>query len=313
MAVSSSVVLFGLARLRRNSQWQKLDHWNWRERIAFVSHGVETAIQVTEPAALVPIRLRLPPGWRETKEPEAELEPAYSLVVGNEVAPPGLERLHLLFRGSSLISAAYKLEPVLGALESELDRRVASLAAPQWTFVCAGVVGWRGRAILVIGPGQSGTSSLVAAFLRAGASYYSDQYVVLDSDGRVHPYARPLWLSGGAQANPVRYRPEDLGARTGVKRLKVGMVVFASYRPGARPRFTVLTTPAAAAELMADTVSARRYPEAARSAIVKALSGAWLVKGTRGEADRTVNLLLAGRRKQRSKARVIRLARPALH
>src|SRR5579871_5790465 len=232
MAASGSVVLFGLARLRRNSNWQRLENWNWRERLRFVCHGVECGIQVTEPAALVPARLRLPPGWREISASAAE--PEYSLVVGNEAAPPGMARLHLLFRGRSLISAAYNLEPVLGALEAELDRHLASRAAPRRIFIRAGAVGWRGRAIVIAGPPQSGTSSLVAALLRAGATYYSDQYAVLDSQGRVRPYARPLWLCAGAQAHPVRYRPEELGSESGRRPLRVGMVVFTRYVPGAR-------------------------------------------------------------------------------
>lgn len=296
MSLSSSVVPFGLARLKRSSNWQNLGNWNWRERIAFVSHGVKTTIQVTEPAALVPIKLRLPPGWCEATDSEEQAE--YSLVVSNQVAPPGLDRLHLLFRGVSLISAAYKMEPVLGALESELDRRVASLAAPERIFIRAGAVGWRGRAIVICGGPQGCTSTLIAALLRAGASYYSDEYAVLDCDGRVHPYPRPLWLCAGSQINPVRYRPEELGARAGTPALPIGTIVFAKYRPGVRPRFIPLTASAVAAELMFNAVSARHYPQAAQSAIVKALAGAWVLKGVRGEAEGVVRLLLGpGRRR----------------
>ena len=159
MASVSPVVLIGLARLKRNADWQKLENWNWREKLGFVSYGVAVEIRVTEPAGLVPVKLRLPPGWRAAKASGSGLR--YSLVVGNEVAPPGLDRLNLLFRGNSLISAAYKLESVLGALESDLDLQVAKLAAPDRIFLHAGVVGWEGRAILVVGRPQSGTSTLV--------------------------------------------------------------------------------------------------------------------------------------------------------
>ncbi|HEV3115299.1 MAG TPA: hypothetical protein VGY99_32860 [Candidatus Binataceae bacterium] len=299
MTVSSSVVLIGLARLRRNSDWQNLDNWNWRERIDFVSHGVLSAIQVTEPAASVPIKLRLPPGWREIKESGAE--PGYSLVVGNQVAPPGLDRLHLLFRGDALISAAYNLEPVLGALESELDRRVEERAAPERIFIRAGVVGWRGRAILIVGPPQSGTSTLVAALLRAGALYYSDHYAVLDSDGLVHPYARPLWLCTGSFANPLRHRPEELGARTGTQALAVGAVVFARYRPQTQPRFMPLARSAVNGELTASAVCAASYPQQTQASIGKALAGAWIFKGERGAAEGIVDLLLGTRQRGRLK------------
>src|SRR5579875_1975372 len=290
MAFSSSVIPLGLARLKRSSGWQDLGNWHWRESFSFVSHGVETTLQVTEPAALLPIKLRLPPGWREAKDSNAQ--PEYSLVVGNEIAPAGLARLHLLFRGVSLIAAAYKLEPVLGALESELDRRVASLAGPERIFLRAGVAGWRGRAIVVCGGPQSGTSTLVAALLRAGASYYSDQYAVLDYDGRVHPYARELWLCTGAHVNPVRYRPEELGARCGTQALEIGTAIFAIYRPGARSKFAAVTAATAGAEMMGHAVSDRLDMRAAQAAIDKALARAWILKGVRGEAQELVNLLL---------------------
>ncbi len=60
MASVSPVVLIGLARLKRNADWQRLENWNWREKLSFLSHGVTTEIQVTEPAAMVPVKLRLP-------------------------------------------------------------------------------------------------------------------------------------------------------------------------------------------------------------------------------------------------------------
>jgi hypothetical protein len=291
MAGSSPVALFGLARLQRNPNLRRLENWCWRERIAFVSHGVQTVIQVTEPAALMPIRLRLPPGSRETENLDAG--PAYSLVVGNEIAPCGLAGLYLLFRGGTLISAAYKLEPVLGALESELDSRVAALAAPERIFIRAGVVGWRGRAILIIGPArQSGTSTLVAALLRAGASYYSDKYAVLDLDGRVRPYACPIWLLAGARAAPVRYRAEELGAPPGTQALEIGTALFASYRAGARSWFVPLAQSAAVEDLTANIVSAQPYRPETQLALRKALAGGWLLMGVRGEADDMVKTLL---------------------
>ena len=87
MLEESSVVLIGLAKLKRNSEWQSLEKWNWRERLCFHNNGVEGAIQVTEPAAMVPIKLRLPPGWRAVKDCErGSLE--YSLVVGTILLRP---------------------------------------------------------------------------------------------------------------------------------------------------------------------------------------------------------------------------------
>jgi hypothetical protein len=295
MASASSVVLIGLARLKRNADWQRLENWNWREKLSFLSHGVPAEIQVTEPAAMVAVKLRLPPGWRSCKV--SGDGPQYSLVVGNEVAPPGLDRLNLLFRGNALISAAYQLESVLGALESDLDHQVAMLAAPERIFLRAGVVGWHGRAIVIAGRPHSGTSTLVAELLRAGASYYSDEYAVLDAQGWVHPFARPLWLCAGAGSNPVRYRADELGARVATRPMPVGLVVFPRYRLGVRAELAPLRPSAAAAELMDSMECAGTHPEAARAATRKALADAWILHGDRREAKEIVPLLLGPRRR----------------
>jgi hypothetical protein len=165
-------------------------------------------------------------------------------------------------------------------------------AGPDRLFIRAGAVGWRGHAIMLAGPAQNEISILIAALLRAGATYYSDRYAVLDNEGRVHPYPRPLWLSGGAHTNPVRYLPEDLGAEIGIETLPPRTVVVASYRPGAQTRFFPLTRAAAATELMADALVPRSDAEAMPSAISKALAQAWILKGVCGKPENILNLLL---------------------
>jgi hypothetical protein len=101
-------------------------------------------------------------------------------------------------------------EPALEALESDLHRSVAERAR-RWCFVHAGVVGWRGRVIVIPGRSHSGKTTLVAEWLRAGALYYSDEYAVFDAMGRVHAYAKPLSLRQNGAA--TRYAVEALGGR----------------------------------------------------------------------------------------------------
>src|SRR5260370_27740756 len=98
MASVSPVVLIGLARLKRNTDWQRLENWNWREKLWFLSHGVSAEIQVTEPAAMVPVKLRLPPGWRRWRGFGGPLKD--SLGGGNEGAAAGLGPRNLLSPGS---------------------------------------------------------------------------------------------------------------------------------------------------------------------------------------------------------------------
>jgi hypothetical protein len=141
---------------------------------------------------------------------------------------------------------------------------------------------------------------LIAALARAGASYYSDRYVVLDSDGRVHQYARPLWLRAGAGSNAVRYRPEELGARTGTQSLAIGTVVFVRHQNGSRAHLLALTRPEAISQMMS-AACVESHPETAQSVIAKVLADALVLEGVRGEAAELLELLLGpGRRSRES-------------
>lgn len=81
---------------------------------------------------------------------------------------------------------AHLAAELLPHLELELAR-----AAEGYVFVHAGVVAWRGTAILVPGTHGTGKSALVAELVSLGATFYSDEWAVLDSAGLVHAFARP--------------------------------------------------------------------------------------------------------------------------
>ena len=60
-----------------------------------------------------------------------------------------------------------------------------------------------------------GKSTLVTALLRAGATYYSDEYAVIDGRGQVYPYARRLSLRATSSEPRRRCGPEEFGGGAG--------------------------------------------------------------------------------------------------
>ncbi len=203
-----------------------------------------------------------------------------------------MRNYHLLYGGFTRLSRSLDPDEVLHALESHLHVYVGEYAANR-VFVHAGVVSWRGPAILLPGVSCSGKSTLVAALLRAGATYYSDEYAVLDPNGLVHPFARPLSIRS-VQGNRVRRcRPEDLGSESGVEPLPVGLIAVTKYLPRARWRPRLLTAGQAILALLEDTLSAQLDPEGALHVLQKVVASARILKSPRGEADETAELLLA--------------------
>ena len=183
------------------------------------------------------------------------------------------------------------LDRVCDVLESDLQLYIAEMA-PNRVFVHAGVVGWRGKAIAMPGRSRSGKTTLVAALVRAGATYYSDEYAVLDEQGRVHPYAEDLSIRQDNGERPRKCPVEALGGQRGTTPLPVGVVVLSEYQPGAVWHPRVLSAGSGALALLAHTVSARRQPDAALAALREIVVHAVVLEGVRGEASATAPALL---------------------
>ena len=133
--------------------------------------------------------------------------------------------------------AASTEEELLECLNEHIDNTIAARSR-QKLFVHAGVVSWRGLAIVIPGPSLMGKSMLVAELVRRGAVYYSDKFAVLDDSGAVHPYRRALVLHGKERTEPNDLRLIREGAST--EPLHMGLIVATPYRERTAWRPTVL-------------------------------------------------------------------------
>jgi hypothetical protein len=265
----------------------KLDRLGWAAGCAFVSHGVRVGIRVNRPEVLERVQRLFPLGWKPCG---ARVQSLYSLFVGGSAAP-NLRRFHLLYANEARAVRTHELEEIFALLRNEFEMYVAE-QAPRRVFVHAGVVGWRGRAILLPGATRSGKTTLVAALVRAGATYYSDEYAVIDTQGRVHPYARPLMVrneTGEMQKTPV----EALGGRAGRTPLPVGTVLLTRYQPGSQWRPRRLSSGRAVMRLLEYTLSARTRPQQALAALSCVASNAKNLVGARRDADELAQALLS--------------------
>lgn len=266
----------------------KLDRLGWAAGLTFTAYGVRAGVRVSDRAALDAVAGRLPPGWRRSASPSVPR--LYSVILGGE-GGGGFRRFHLLYAGARLLARTLDAEAVFGRLESDLQFYVAERAARR-VFVHAGVVGWRGRAVVIPGPSMSGKTTLVAELVRAGAEYYSDEYAVFDAAGRVHPYARPLAVREGVGLGQTRRAVEEFGGRAGEVSLPVALVFATRYERGAVWRPRRLTAGECVLELLSNTIPARRSPGRALSALAKAAAGATVLAGPRGEAAAVAEAIL---------------------
>src|SRR6266550_220612 len=155
---------------------EKLDRLGWAAGISFKSFGVAIGVRVNQASFMDRILLHLPPGW--TPGGSRIVERLYSIVIGQDGTSATVRRMHLVYGNSDLLARSADLEAVLQSFESNVHLHVAEMARHR-VFVHAGVVGWKGKAIVIPGRSFSGKSTMVSELVKAGATYYSDEYAVL--------------------------------------------------------------------------------------------------------------------------------------
>lgn len=268
----------------------KVDRLRWEAGIAFDAYGSRLGIRVNSEAALELLTDYLPPGWKRMKSPV--VDHLWSAILGGTPTRRGVRRYNLLYNGSSRIVRSLDEEEVWQELISSMDALVARGSAKQ-VFVHAGVVAWGDEAILIPGRSHSGKSRLVKALVEAGATYFSDEFAVLDGKGRVRPYPRPLKIRQDEGRKGILVPVEDIGGEVGQGSLKVGGIVDTSYEAGTNWRPKPLSRGDAFLRLWDNTVIARLRPGQALPILRLVAMRARAVRGKRGDAKETADQLLS--------------------
>lgn len=259
----------------------------WTSRQTYSAYGVHFALQSNTLDGIALARPYLPLGWQESKGNRVDIR--YSLYFASNCESAGGE-CHQLFAGTDRIAKSCDSRQILHAL-AEHAQSAMLWHAKTALFVHAGVVGWRGRAMLIPGQSLSGKTTLVRALVQAGATYYSDEYAVLDKRGWVHPYALPLSIRS-VNGHATKRAIEQLGGQRGVEPLPVGLIVITHFQRGSRWRPRELSPAQAMLALMDNTVAARREPEYTMPILREAALSAKTVQSKRGDAHRIMTKLL---------------------
>jgi hypothetical protein len=251
-------------------------------QLAFEAFGTELRVGTNDRELLDRIEVMVPRGWR--RRPRSSKQPLLGLLdEGNDV--------YSVYRTDGVcIHDAPGREYALTMLDSQIQGNIA-LDATDFVFVHAGAVADGGRAIVIPALSFSGKTTLVRALVEAGAVYYSDEFAVLDESGRVHPYTKRLSIRRPHQGVDD-YPVEQLGGVAGVEPLPIGLVIATHFRPGADWEPRQLSPGAGALEMLKNAVPAQDRPQQTLRVLKKALAGAAILEGERGEADELARVLL---------------------
>jgi hypothetical protein len=243
---------------------------------------VRIGFRATEAAGLRALKAWLPQAVKPSRSPVVKA--LYCFILGGPGASSGVKRFHVLYRDAKRLARSLDLDEVRRAFDRDLSLLIGEMAIRR-VFIHAGVVGLKGGAVVIPGKSFSGKTTLVQALVAEGGVYYSDEFAVLDSRGRVSPWAEPLSIrQDGARKPSEAHSPQSLGMVAGKTALPVRLVVLTSFEKGRRFRPGKVTPAAGTLGLLEHTLPARRRPRAALQALCSAMSGAQAIRGPRGEA-----------------------------
>lgn len=158
-------------------------------------------------------------------------------------------------------------------------------------FLHAGVVGWKGKAIIIPADSFKGKSTLVSELVRRGAEYYSDEFAIIDGDGLVHPFARRI-NRRTEDYKTYELTVEDLGGTYGKVLIPVGFVLITEYRLNAKWSPKILRPGQGVLEMIPFTLCLRHRPDFSLEVLNNIASNAIIASSLRGTAEKFAKTLL---------------------
>ena len=254
--------------------------------LSFVAYGAKFEVRVPR-ALLSQLAWPIVPGAEFADEGRADAV----LTVQERQSDEGETRFEIV-ENDTVLSTVNCLEAAACAVESWAQLAVATLAK-ELVFVHAGVVAWKGRAIVVPGRSLSGKSTLVLSLVESGADYYSDEYAIFDSEGLVHPYWR---LPKLRVASDQKVATSLLGGTLSgapPKPIPLGWVLVSRYEADHRWHPKRLSCGGTLLGLLDNTVPLRCRPEQSVQVLARAVKNAQGFEGMRGEAADFAEQVLA--------------------
>lgn len=261
-----------LQKSRRNPQ---------KNYIAIESYGVKLRIFCTREDILTEIEKRiekiLPEGLYKKISMRAAIH-SFSVRQNRECE-------FVLFKGNRKITAGNNREIFLKFFDSLIRLTIAEFALDR-VFLHAGVVAWKGKAIIIPAKSFGGKTTLVKTLTKMGAEYYSDEYAVLDEHGFVHPFPKMLSIREiKGEYIQTDYPVESFGGVQGIKPLPVSMVLFTEFEKDAEWQPQILSDGVGVLEMLSHTIPIRYNPNFSLKVLNKTVNRAIIVKTKRGEAD----------------------------
>ncbi len=262
----------------------------WKAFYAFEAFGVKVGVRSNDETAIKKVvnglPFLLPTDIKEI--PFEENKHCFSLYIPKRNSK---KKYWMNKDDEEIIDFSYSKEE-FDYFDSKIRLAVAEFAQ-DFVFLHAGVVSYKGKAIIVPAKSFSGKTTLVAEFSKRGLEYYSDEYAVIDQNGLVHPFTKKLSMRGIIDDyTQVDFDVEEMGGKKGVKPIEVGLILVSKYTKKGKFNPKLETSGFGIIESIANSVSIRQNPKFVLQVLSIITNRAKIVKTGRGDAARFVDKFL---------------------
>jgi hypothetical protein len=267
---------------------KKLDKVQWKERISFTSFGVKITVLFDCEEIVSQITPYLPP-FAIITDPHEISDFTYSVIVARETG-----KFNFIYRNGEQISKwkergkqVLERKHIFTTLEVYFQTATANFAVNQGVFIHAGAVAWKDKGIIIPANSYDGKTTLTAEFARLGATYFSDEYAIINHEGKLLPYPKTLSIRKPDEYEQTEKSIEELGGKGAniSDSVPVKLILLAKFRKNNKVwKPKQLTQADGVMELLKHTFPVRTFPEIVLKNLHNLTKNAIVLKGNRGEA-----------------------------
>jgi len=268
---------------------KKLNLIEWKAQINFEAYGTRVGIRSNCVKTIENFKVILPEilpaGWNDL----GKTAPDYLFSIVRE---DNHSKKDALYKNDEVILEEFSIEESWAFIKSQIRITVAEFSE-EYVFLHAGVVGWKGRAVIMPGKSFAGKTTLVSEFVKRGADYYSDDLTVIDKNGYVHPFPKKLSIRGILENNEqVDFEVEELGGSRGLDPIPVGALILTEYKKHKKPEFSRCSVGHGIMKSIENSLSVRQSPKFVINVLNKITKDAIILESSRREAKEFVDFFL---------------------
>jgi hypothetical protein len=255
---------------------------NLTKIIAFKSFGVNAIFQTNDEKFYDLTIKKLPLGWKEI-DSSSDIKIVFSMVCGEN---------NQFYIDEKLVSEGPSLESFIDYVEKEIRITIGGIS-PEYIFLHSSVVGIEGEAVLFPATSFSGKTTLAKEFVRLGADYFSDEYAIIDKNGLVYPYPKPLSVRGIIDENTqTDITVEDLGGKKATQPIPIKFICLTEYKLDGLWQPQILSNGMGILELLKHTLSTRENPKFTLKVLNLIAKRAIIAKSERGDVSEFAKIVL---------------------